>query len=572
MIQLRKDIVNIGKAITLVYNSDPKYCIIKFGLIVVAGTMPIITLYLLKHLIDQVTYGITIKFSGNISQVWIYAGLYCFVYLIGRIVSITAVYVDEILTQRFTDYMTTLLHQKSIELDLEYYDDPTYHDTFHRAQQESGYRPMQIVNNLTSLITSGISLAGIVIILISFSWWVALSFILAGLPTLWINIAKYKKLYNWRKENTPLFRKADYYSKLLTNRTYAKEVRVFNLGEFFRKKFVDLRKGLIVAVLKISRKQAFNDSFSAIFDVLALLLIIVLLVLKLYSGVITMGSFVMFFEAFRRGQNFLQITISNISGMYNNKLFLNNLYEFFLLEPHIKSPEKPVPFPEKLHQGIIFNNVSFTYPGSDKIVIENFSFEMKPNQINLLQGQNGMGKTTLVKLLYRLYDCSHGEILIDGINIKNFDLHELRKNISVIFQDFVQYDFTVRENIILADIECDTDRENLERAAILSCAKPVIDNLPRGYDTMLGKYFVSGEELSMGQWQRIALGRALYKNAPILILDEPTSWMDMESRSFFYKQLNKIKDSRVILLITHSTEHQDINLTRPFYKYENLTL
>ncbi|MCI5145326.1 MAG: ABC transporter ATP-binding protein [Candidatus Electrothrix sp. AR3] len=257
----------------------------------------------------------------------------------------------------------------------------------------------------------------------------------------------------------------------------------------------------------------------------------------------------------------LQGVVANLSGLYSNKLFLNNLFEFLELKPNIRSAAQPVPFPQQIQEGITFENVSFTYPGSDRPTFDGLSFAARPGEVTFVSGVNGAGKTTMIKLLCRLYDCTEGAIYIDGVNIRDFDVRVLRKNISVMFQDFVQYDFTVSENIGLGDVENGTRSERLQEAVRLSSADTVIENLPQGYDTLLGKYFENGEELSMGQWQRIALARTLYADAQVLVLDEPTSWMDAEAEAHFYQQLEQIKKGKIMLLIQHNTSVEEFSLS-----------
>ncbi len=571
---IKSDIFNISKAINFVYKSDKVLCLARILLIVIQSVLPLASLYLLKLLVDSVTNSSAVQMSNNnFPDIWFYAGLFCAVFLLIRISNVFITFTDEILAQKLINYISGLLYEKSSKLDLAFYDKSEYHDTFHRAQQEAGYRPIQILNNLTGIIRDCLSLAGIVIILTTLSFWVIVIMILAALPSLFVKLWKSKILYDWQNKNTSIFRKANYFSRLLTHREYAKEIRIFNLANYFQQQFNSIRKKLVKEILKIIKSRAKFDLLSTFFEAGALFAIITLLCQKSLSGAITIGSFVMFFEAFRRGQGFIQGIVGNLTGLYSNKLFLNNLFKFLELQPNIDSPLKPVRFPDKIKEGIVFKNVTFSYPDSDKLVLDNFSFEAKPGNLAHIKGINGAGKTTMMKLLCRLYECTKGAIYIDGINIKDFDLFELRTNISVIFQDFAQYDFSVYENIALGDMESKNGLEKIKKAAKLSEADKVIEELPKGYDTLLGKYFKNGEELSMGQWQRMALARALNKDSQILILDEPTSWMDEFAASNFYKQLNYLKQNRILLLISHSkteiVEYENNDFANEESAYEN---
>ncbi len=553
---IKADFANLRSAISFVFRSDRTLSLVRLGLIVIQGLLPLSMLYLLKLLVDGITGGAAPVSAENFSRIRLYALLFGAIFFAGRLVTILNQYTEEILLQKLTDFISKLIHEKSIDLDLAYYDNADYHDTFHRAQQEAGFRPVQIIGNLTGLTTGLISLLGVVFILSTLSWWVFPAMVLASLPALGARLSKFRALFLWRKTNTALFREAYYFSNVLTHRYYAKELRIFNLGEHFQKKFQEIREGLVKATLKISGKKSRTEVLSAFMETTALLVIILLLAEKSLVGAITAGSFVMYFEAFRRGQGSMQGVVSNLSGLYNNKLFLGNLFEFLALESAIKSPENALPFPNPISQGIRFENVSFAYPDSEKPVIHNLSFEATPGKTTLIQGDNGSGKTTLIKLLCRMYECQQGAIYIDGINIKAFDLDELRKNIGVIFQDFAQFDLSAKDNITLGDVENMDDFDLLTRTSRLSCADSVVEQLPIQYDTILGKYFKHGEELSMGQWQRIALGRALYNNSPILVLDEPTSWMDEKAEKNFFHNLAHLGKDRILLVISHSANRE----------------
>lgn len=560
---IKSDISNIIEAIRLVYKSGRSNFVIRIGLIILQSILPIASLYLIKLLIDGISVSYAQRDFIFDSRVLLYAALFSAVFLLLRANNIFTQLNDDISIQKLIDYITKLIHSKSTELDLACYDNPDYYDNFHRAKEESNYRPVQILNNLTGVIINLLSLFGVILILFSFSWVAVIIIFIAGMPSFYIKIQKSGILYRWRTKNTSIFRMADYLSNLMTNRIFAKEIRVFNLGKYFQKQFNYIRKKIVKQILKISVKRAKLDFYTIIIETTALLIIIILLINKTYSGVITIGSFVMFFEAFRRGQGYLQGIVSGFSGIHENKLFLNNLFDFLKLKPSVTSPQNPEQIPAKIKKGIKFENVSFRYPDSDRLIIENISFEVKPGEILLVRGRNGTGKTTLIKLLCRLYDCTQGAIYFEGIDIKRFSLSEFREKIGVIFQDFAMYDFSVRENIALGNITEKDNTDKIEQVSRLSCSEPVVDNLPHKYETILGKYFKDGEELSMGQWQRIAIARALFNNSQILVLDEPANWLDDEAKNIFYRNLLQIKEDRIILLISHSVN--DIPESEKFY-------
>ena len=259
----------------------------------------------------------------------------------------------------------------------------------------------------------------------------------------------------------------------------------------------------------------------------------------------------MYFQAFRKGGSAMQSLVGSLSGIYENHLFLSNLFQFLELDHHITTPEQPLPFPKEIREGIRFEQVSFRYPDSSTRVLDKVDYTFVPHQVNRVSGANGMGKTTMMKLLCRLYDCEEGRITIDGVDIRRFDVQELRDNISVIFQDFIGYAFTAEENITMGKSTADADRGRFDAAVAASGADKVLEKLPKAEQTLLGRLFEGGEELSMGQWQRIALARALYKQSPVLVLDEPTSWMDAEGRQHFRQCLSGWSRERLVILISH---------------------
>lgn len=547
---LKSDIGNLFAAARLAYRSDPGLFTVRLVMVTVQGVLPVATLYVLKLLIDAVgAVG-----EGGGSQLWMYAALFCGIFVLGRVVTLVTELLDELLSHRLTDLISEQLHEQSTSLDLSYYDNPEYHDTLHRAQAEAGFRPMAIVQNMTGIGRNLLSLAGILALLVSLSWQVILILGVAAVPSLIVRLVQSKKQYAWQRQHTELYRASIYFSRVLTGRHFAKDVRVFGLGGFFRERYKGVRRDIVQNLTRIARERFRLSSVSVVFEGAGLLLIFALLYARAAEGAITVGGFVMFFEAFRRGQGSMQGLVSSVTGLYNHKLFIAHLYEFLELQPSVACCGDPVGFPERLQRGVLFEGVSFSYPGSEKRVLDGFELDARPGKITRITGRNGAGKTTVIKLLCRLYECHEGRITIDGIDIRTMDPEVLRQHIGVMFQDFSQFDLTAEENIVLGDLARESEQSAVQRAAEVSSAAEVVAGLPEGYATMLGRTFSGGEELSMGQWQRIALARTIYRNAPILVLDEPTSWMDKESQDHFYAALEELKEGRVILLVSHREE------------------
>ena len=541
---------NLRKVLGLICRSDRRLLLLHVLMMLCTSLLPLALLYAVKYLVDAVEQLVRLPHGGLPTGVWICVAAFCLIYLLNRLCSIFGGYISGLLGEKTVNNIQRMIQKQSAEVDMSYYDTPSYYDAMYMAQQESAHRPLVLLDQMTSLVSELITLVGVVCILCAFSLWTVPVMLLAGLPAILVHMRRVRVLYAWRKSRIKDNREANYHAALLTNRNFAKEVRSYGIAGFVQARFWEIRKRLYRQRRAISRKTSILAALTACWDVVALLLILYLLFRNTLAGLLTVGGFVMYFQAFRKGGSAMQSLVKAVSGIYENHLFLSNLFQFLELEHRIQSPEHPVPFPSEIRDGIRFNNVSFSYPGAEANVLDRADYFFEPNRINRISGANGMGKTTLVKLLCRLYDAKEGSITIDGTDIRQFDVKELRDNIAVIFQDFVGYAFTAEENVKMGrrsadDLNCFAD------ALSASGADEVIAKLTQKEKTLLGKLFEGGEELSMGQWQRIALARALYKKAPILVLDEPNSWMDAGGRANFRKHLPELCRDRLVILISH---------------------
>ena len=541
---------NLGKVVRLIYRSDRRLCLLHVSMLLFTSVLPLALLYAVKYLVDAVERLIRTPQAGISPEIWFFVGLFCLVYLANRIFSIFDGYISGLLGEKTVNNIQRMIQRQSAEVDMAYYDTPSYYDAMYMAQQESAQRPLVLLGQLTALFSELLTLTGVVVILCAFSFWTVPIIVLAGLPKLWVHLHRVNVLYDWRKSRIKDNRASNYHAALQTSRTFAKEIRSYGLSNFVQSRFWEIRKRLYRQRRVISRKTSFLSALTVCWDVVAAILIIYLLLYKTWAGLLTIGGFVLYFQAFRKGGSAMQSLVSSVSGVYENHLFLTNLFQFLELEHKIQSPAKPVPFPDKIRDGIVVEQVSFRYPGGEEWVLDGVSYSFKPHCINRISGANGMGKTTLVKLLCRLYDAEAGSIRIDGVDIRDFDVQDLREHIAVIFQDFVGYAFTAEENITFG-CQREGHEEVFAEALAASGADEVVAKLPLKEKTLLGKLFEGGEELSMGQWQRIALARALYKKAPILVLDEPTSWMDVAARANFKKHLPQLCEDRLVILISH---------------------
>ena len=542
---------NLWKALLMVRRCDVGSFRRRLLYELLQSTLPLLALYILKLLIDSVT---TKEFQFSIFNFqfspFTLLLVLCVVFLTTRIVSALSSVNNDILGQKLIDHVSDLLQRQSARLDMQYYDTPAYHDTLHRAQQEASYRPLQILSNFMAVGGAVVSILGVVAMLLSASWWVIAVMVAAAVPSFAVRLYKARRIYRFRRENTQLYRRTSYYSAILTARNFAKELRTFNLAPLFRGRFVEVRKQLVSRLVSISRRLGMLDILCAFLEAAAMFAIVSLLLRQTYAGTLTIGSFVMLFEAFRRGQGYLRSLVGGIAGLYDNRLFIGNLFEFLGLEPTIVDPEDPVEMPEEISE-VEFRDVTFRYPDMGRDVLKGFSLKARKGEITRIEGQNGYGKTTLVKLLLRLYDPDSGALLLNGVDIRRFRLRELRGSIGVLFQDFAQFYCTLEENVSFGG---SGDDAAVQRALALSGADIVAEGLPQGVHTQLGRLFDGGSELSMGQWQRVAIARALVSDAPILILDEPTAWLDQESRRHLERALGELMKEKIIIIITHTQQ------------------
>lgn len=560
-VPLRKAIyqsLRLDRALRLVWNSAPGWTLVNLVLLVAQGLLPLVALYLMKRIVDGVTIGISAADkSAAIQQLGIWVLLAVFVAVITAFSRSLAELASEAQSQLVTDHVSDLIHAQSITIDLEYYENSSNYDTLHRAQQEATYRPTRIVNGLTQIGQNGISILGIAGLLLVFNPLLALVLFVAALPAALVRLFYTRRFYSFEQEQTKKERRAWYYHWLMTNSGHAKEVRLFNLGSLFKDRYLNLRQMLREGRLAITRRRTFADFLVQAFAAMAVFGTLGYAAFLTIQGAITVGDLVAIFMSFQIGLSAMQTIMRGLAGLYEDNLFLTNFYQFLDLKPTIKSPSNPVPIPAQINQGVIFHNVSFAYPNSTRSVLEDIDLSLSPGEVIALVGQNGSGKTTLVKLLCQLYNPTRGRITLDGIDLRQMDPVQWRRQIGVLFQDYAQYQLSAWENIWLGDVEDDPDIDQIIQAAKIAGADPLIKHLSKGYDTHLGHWFEDGTELSTGEWQKIALARAFMRDARIIILDEPTSSLDPLAEAELFRHFHNLIQDRSAILISHrfSTVH-----------------
>ncbi len=541
----------LGRAAAFVWKSSRGLTIANLFLTLIQGLLPLIPLYLMKLLIDSVEEVISGGEPSSFGHIGLLIGIMGGVALLSALVKSIAGIVEQTQARVVTDYMQDILHRKSIEVDLGYYEDSKFYDTMHRAQGEAPYRPTSIVNGFIRTVQSSISLLAMVALLLSFHWIVAVILVAAALPGVLVKLKFSKVSWKWQRTRTETERKAWYKHWLLTSAGHAKELRLFGLGEHFRVMYMNLRAILRREILGIAKRRATADLATGAVATLLIYGSLAFIAKQAFAGLITIGGMVMYFGAFQRGLGYLKGLLGSLAGLYESNLFLSNLFDFLDIEPSIIDPSEPEIFPPSIVDGIVFNHVNFNYTSSDKKVLDDVSLRINPGEMLALVGENGSGKTTFVKLLCRLYDPVSGSVSIDGTSIKDFRVEDHRSNIGVIFQDYARYHLTAAENIRLGDIKHSPDDSVIRLAAEAAGADAMIENLPDAYDTVLGRSFKGGMQLSIGEWQKIALARAFIRDAPIVVLDEPTSALDAKAEHALFVKFRELVQGKTSLIISH---------------------
>jgi ATP-binding cassette subfamily B protein len=543
---------NIKRALKFVWDASRKLTVTSIVLVFIQGLLPLGMLYLIKLIVDAVTDGIkNADFQSAFESVVWLISLAAIVAILSGLFTILSSLVARLHAQTVTDYMFSILHAKSLEVDLEYYENSDYFDALYRAQKEVGTKPSAILDGLLKIGQNGITLVALAGLLWMLHWSIVLILVVATLPEIFMRLKFANRFYFWQRDITPIQRKAQYLNAMLTRAPHAKEIRLFDLGTLFQEWFKTIR-----ATIRHERKIFEVQHALSMLGVqtltnLAVFGLFIFVAYRTMNGMLGIGDLVMYFQAIQRGYNSIQTLGQGISNLYESNLFLSNLYEFLALPRKILNPPKPKTFPLPMKSGLSFDHVSYSYERANHSVLQDVSLSIQPGEHIALVGKNGAGKTTLVKLICRLYDPTVGRITIDGEDIRNFNLRDLRAEISVIFQDFIHYHMSVQDNIRFGAGPHSLNIEQIEMAAEQAGAAEVIARLPDGYQTMLGKLFEGGEELSIGEWQKIALARAFLRQSQILVLDEPTSAMDAKAEAELFERFHVLSKDRMAILISH---------------------
>lgn len=538
-------------ALRLVWRSSPKLAIVHVILLLLQSGLTLASIYLTKLVVDALASGIlTTNKDLAISQIsLLFVGVGVCVFA-----TLSCSSLDDWVTQaqglKLTEYIQSAFYAKAIAVDIEYYENTEYYNIVERARKEV-QRPTHVMYTTTEIVQNGLSLLAMLGLLLTIHWVTLPILVLATLPTLAAQLKFGSITYHWQRRQTQLERQVGYLGGIVSSAGFAKELRLFNLGHYFKEWLLGLQHQLNLEKLAIDRQRLRLYVGSKTIGALFMLALYGFMVSQAVYGKLNLGDLVMYHQALQRGQGYLQSFLGGLSNLHENYLYLCNLYEFLDLDPNLKEPEHPQPVPYPMQTGLVFHNVGFRYAHSTRQALKHIDFVVHPGEVVALVGENGSGKTTLIKLLSRLYEPTSGRITLDGIDLQEFSATELRRHLSVIFQDYIHYDLTAHDNIWLGNIDLPRDDRKIQVAARQSGADAVVQSLPQGYDTWLGKSFHSGEQLSGGQWQKIALARAFLRDAQVVILDEPTSALDAKAEEAVFENFHQLIRGRSAILITH---------------------
>lgn len=539
---------NLPRFFKLIWQTNKWMTIGNVALRLVKSAIPLAVLYVGKEIIDEIIRLIN-EGGGEMTYLWLMVALELLLAVLSDIINRGITLLDSLLGDLFANETSVKLIHHAATLDLYQFENPEFYDKLERARRQTSGRTVlmsQVLSQLQDIITVLFLAGG----LIAFNPWLLLILIVAVIPSFLGETHFNQRSYSITRSWTPERRELDYLRYIGASDQTAKEVKIFNLADFLARRFDEMAHRYYVANRNLAVRRAAWGSLLSSLGTLSYYGAYVFIIIQTVNGIITVGTLTFLAGSFERMRNMLQSIMNRFSRITQGALYLQDLFDFFDIEPTIRA-SGGIPFPTPIRQGFTFENVSFKYPNSEQWAIRQLSFHLQVGEKLALVGENGAGKTTLVKLLARLYEPTEGRILIDGTDIREYRLKELRDNIGIIFQDYIRFHMRASENIAIGNISSLEEIPAIEDAARKSLADTVIEELPERYEQLLGKRFEGGVDLSGGQWQKIALARAYMRDAQLLILDEPTSALDARAEHEVFQRFSDLIEGKTAVLISH---------------------
>jgi ATP-binding cassette subfamily B protein len=541
---------NIPAFFKLVWQSAPGMMAANMVLRFIKAAIPFLLLYTGKLIIDKVLHLSRHNDSAAAVDLWVLVGIEFGLALLsdGLIRAITLL--DSLLGDLFSNHTSVRIMQHAAKLDLDQFEDATFYDKLERARQQTTGRTIllsQVMSQVQDLITMAFLAAGLLV----FNPWLILLLVIAILPAFLGESYFNDQTYALSRWQTPQRRELDYLRYIGASDETAKEIKMFSLSGFIIDRFKTLSEKFYFDSQRIAIKRSIWGTFFALLGSLGYYGAYVFIIQRTVTGVLTIGELTFLAGSFRQLKSLLEGILSRFTMVSQGAIYLRDFFEFFEIEPKIQNTFKPRPFPDPIREGFQFEDVGFKYLNSDRWANRHLNFRLDPGEKLALVGENGAGKSTLVKLLARLYDPTEGRILLDGIDLREYDLGELRRHIGIIFQDFLRYQMTFSQNIAAGNIEEKENEEQIIASARQSLAHELAQKLPAGYDQMLGRRFAEGVELSGGEWQKVAIARAYMRDAQLIILDEPTSALDARAEFQVFERFTDLTKGKMAVLISH---------------------
>jgi len=540
---------NLPPFFKLIWDTNKSLFIFNILLRIIKAAIPLAILYVGKEIIDEVIRLIEVT-DGSRDYLWMMVGIELGLAITSDLLNRAIMLLDSLLGDLFANRSSVMLIRHAARLDLYQFEDPEFYDKLEMARRQTVGRTM-LMSQVLAQLQDAITLLFLGVGLLTFSPWLLLILFLAVIPSFLGETHFNQHTYSLTRSWTPERRELDYIRFIGASDETAKEVKIFNLSDFLANRFKELSDRYYDANKKISVKRAWWGSLLSAIGSLAYYGAYVFIILQTTAGLITVGTLTFLAGSFRQMRGMLQGIMNRFSKIAEGSLYLQDLFDFLALEPTIRDQEKSLPVPMPIQEGFTFENVSFKYINSEKYAIRNLSFHLKKGEKLALVGENGAGKTTLVKLLARLYEPTEGRILMDGKDLREYQLLDLRKNIGIIFQDYIRFQMKASDNIAVGNISLNKNIPVITQAAEKSLADTVINDLPGQYEQVLGKRFNNGVELSGGQWQKVALARAYMREAQLLILDEPTSALDARAEHEVFLRFAELITGKSAVLISH---------------------
>lgn len=539
----------LPKFFKMIWATSPRLAMLNLVLRGIKAGIPLALLYVAKLIIDEV---IDLREGDSSSEtyIWMLVGIELGLALSSDILNRVIGLSDGLLGDLFANVTSVRLMEHAASMDLSQFENANFYDKLERARRQTTGRVVlmsQMLSQVQDLLSIVFLAAGLLVV----SPWLILLLIFAVVPAFITETRFNRRSYSLSRSWTPERRELDYLRFIGASNTTAKEVKIFNLSNFIVQRFATLADSYYQVNRTLSVQRTFWGSLFNGLGIAAYYAAYIFIIRDTVSKDISIGDLTFLSGSFLRLRQLLQAMLGRFSSIAQSALYLQDLFDFFDIVPDIKDSDTLEPFPEALQFGIVFENVGFKYPGTERWAVRHLNFHLKAGEKLALVGENGAGKTTLVKLLSRLYDPSEGRILIDGKDLKSFALDDLRHAIGVIFQDFVKWEMTAKENIAVGRVEEMADTMRIEDAAEKSLADSVVSKLAEGYDQMLGRRFSKGVDLSGGEWQKVALGRAYMRDAQILILDEPTAALDARAEYEVFERFSELTKAKTAVLISH---------------------